>query len=1611
MPSIVSAKQGLSLLFPSAVPQPPRIKRWEAGQGWIGEGHPFGVRAPRCDCNAEGPHYFGLSSTRETPIAVWWLKNGIKITENERVYLLANGSLYISGVENRKGDKSDEGCYQCLAQNKYGAILSQKACLTIASISPFVMQPTSVVVTEGFVARFACRITASPPPIITWEFNRVSLPLTTDRITVLPNGVLQIQGVERSDAGTYRCVATNIANRRRSAEAVLTVKPAPGPRPPQRPVIIAGPQNVSASLHQTAILECVAIGNPKPLISWSRADHKSIDVFNTRVLGNGNLVISDVKLQHAGVYVCRATTPGTRNFTIATANLAVLAPPSLVEWPESLTRPRAGTARFVCQAEGVPLPHITWLKNGEEVHSNGRIKMYNSKLVINQIIPEDDAIYQCLAENVQGSVLSTARLIVVMSEDRPSAPRNVRAETVSSCAILLAWERPLFNSDKVIAYSVHYMKAEGLNNEEYQVVIGNDTTRYIIDDLEPAHNYTFYIVAYMPMGASRMSDHVIQHTLEDVPLRAPELSLTSRSPTDILVSWQPLAAKLSRGVVSAYRLSYRTASDGSAHTVELPGDQAQHLLEGLQPDTIYLLRIAAATSVGWGEQSGWASHRTPKSSSTKVPLAPELQLEPLNCTTIVVRWQPPPGSAAGVQGYRLFYHEESQPEGAPIQLRAQDCQHTIGGLDPRKKYHVKLLAFSFLGEGYQADQTVSTPGCVSVRDRLVPPPPPPHHLYAKSNSSSSVHLHWGRPAFTSGQTVNYTVRCNPVGLQNASLVLYLQTAEQGLLIQDLEPNTRYEFAVRLHVDQLSSPWSPVVYQSTLPEGVKVTMIEEDVALVSWKQPDEPAVAVTRYTVLYASRRAWVSGEWQVLQTEGSITMALLENLKPGSTYLVKISASNVAGDGPFSNAVELSVRSDGSAKAQDPRRSRGPSEPRAFSDGFYHLDETSMTGIVVGVSIALACIVICVLILVYRGKARKSSATKMREGNREEPSVAVPLANGNQAEIVEAVVPMMSEVHFIDTKGGTDLIINSSGPVDPRSLRKKRWLFFGLKETSKQRRGQAQRRGGSACPYEPGRTVLRYEEESPLSSHQPAALQVLFGSGGGGEGSSEGSHETGDSGRYSHDETETTNLSSGQNSRPPSLQAEASGDSDDWPARVADDKLYLAVEIGNVAETACCHGELTSEPGSFQGGDGGLDGLAGPGVLLASPDKKKRKSNSQPPSFAPLSEYAPPPNPSSDHLVASNPFDDGYSVPSFKPLPSGNPYYGQSHYPGFSGYGPQRMSPHGPPRMPSPYGGPYPTRNQLQPFPQNQVGAGFNRPPGFNYGHHENPSYGNQPMFNNSNVPFPPSQPFRPGPGEGFSQIPQSNISQSTNADMGPGFGQEGTGAANAPPRPCADATPGFMPQQQQNNLGIPSAATPKQSSNEALSKNTPQGASPQKQGPGSEETLCADGTLDIKLKSRSAPVGPEGGQPNTVDKLNGIIHPGEDSLKNSPQPCASMELPSLEARRSRRSSSGGGGGGGAGGTKEATHPNRPSLSSAEPVYPCGICLNEVNDDQEAILCEASCQKWFHRICTGMTETAYNLLTAEASAVWGCDTCMEEKGAQLTRTRELAAPPAVNSEA
>lgn len=58
-----------------------------------------------------------------------------------------------------------------------------------------------------------------------------------------------------------------------------------------------------------------------------------------------------------------------------------------------------------------------------------------------------------------------------------------------------------------------------------------------------------------------------------------------------------------------------------------------------------------------------------------------------------------------------------------------------------------------------------------------------------------------------------------------------------------------------------------------PLSVKVTLIEENAALVSWKPPEGLESAVTRYTILYASRKEWAIGQWQIMHRDGNLLAA------------------------------------------------------------------------------------------------------------------------------------------------------------------------------------------------------------------------------------------------------------------------------------------------------------------------------------------------------------------------------------------------------------------------------------------------------------------------------------------------------------------------------------------------------------------------------------------------------------------------------------------------------------------------------------------------------------------------------------------------------------------
>uniref|UniRef100_A0A671V8B1 Immunoglobulin superfamily DCC subclass member 3 n=1 Tax=Sparus aurata TaxID=8175 RepID=A0A671V8B1_SPAAU len=536
------------------------------------------------------------------PITIQWRHNGLLLTQDQHHTTFINGSLLISHFQKTKSDSSsDEGDYECVAQNSFGLVVSRKARIQAATMADFHVQPESVHAEESGVARFQCQIHGLPEPVISWEKDRRPVDTKDERYTLLPTGVLQITGVREEDSGRFCCVAHNSAGVKHSSEALLTVSGSQS-SVYKEPMILVGPENLTLTVHQTAILECVATGYPRPIVSWSRLDGRPIGVEGIQVLGTGNLMISDVGVQHSGVYVCAANKPGTRVRRTAQGRLVVQAPAEFVQAPQSIARPVGTTAIFTCQAQGEPEPQLTWLKNGQILEPGGHVKLRNnnSTLTIYGISQVDEAIYQCIAENRAGSTQASARLTVLWADGLPGVPAHVRAEALSPTTIQVSWREPDQNTQDIIGYVLHIRRTSDPVEMEYEEAVSKVTLQQIIRDLEPSTSYTFYVKAYTSHGASKPSDSATESTHGEVPA-PPSLYTKVVNSSVIQAMWEP-SSKM--GQHQGFRLYYRRA-----HTplftgpFTFPRNVTQYNITQLDPTLVYEIKLLAYNQHGDGNST------------------------------------------------------------------------------------------------------------------------------------------------------------------------------------------------------------------------------------------------------------------------------------------------------------------------------------------------------------------------------------------------------------------------------------------------------------------------------------------------------------------------------------------------------------------------------------------------------------------------------------------------------------------------------------------------------------------------------------------------------------------------------------------------------------------------------------------------------------------------------------------------------------------------------------------------------------------------------------------------------------------------------------------------
>ncbi|GBL86951.1 Neogenin [Araneus ventricosus] len=883
--------------------------------------------------------YFPCSIQGHPPADIVWYKDDRLLRQDkDRMTLLPSGALEIQHVKS-----SDSGTYKCNASNIERHRISSTGTLTVSldyaevsklSAPQFVAVPRSSFVVESESITLDCAANGNPTPKITWLKDGATIDLqdgSDGRHRIVGAGSLMINPAKEGDDGTYMCRAENHMD---SVDTSATLEIQVPPR------FVKKPKTVHAYEKEDVELECEVYGKPEPKVHWLKNGDaiiqseyfKLVNGYNLRVLG---LVRSD-----AGVYQCFAVNPA--GAVQATAQLILLQPATPSAKPESFTGDQTHSkdvptspvdvkavivsTRFVTlswtqpvKTYGEIIAYSVYYKEStstrERVLNTTRLRL--EEINIQGLQPSTKYQFRVVAYNEHGPGASSEEITVETQSEVhvPSAPRNLKAVALSPVSIHVTWDPPESAAlEPIQKYKLFYME-EGASEE--REVSTTETTSHTLRGLRKFTDYNFWVAAFNANGQGLNSEEVTVKTLSDVPSDTPQnVTIEASSSSTVIVRWEPPPKESQNGVIVGYKIRYKLKGSRRGDTVTTDGNRRLYALTGLEKGAQYSIKISALTINGSGPATDWIVVDTYQNDldESRVPDRPtSLRARP-TADSIYVSWTPPRNQNIMIRGYTIGWGI-GFPDVYTKVLDGKQRYYNIENLQPSSEYVISLRAFNQVGDGIPIYETVKT----LIQAPAEPPTPmlPPVGLKAIVLSSSTVVLYWTDSTLSRNQLVTdnryYTVRYSPYSTTGAAKYRYFNSTDLNCMIDDLRPNTQYEFSVKVVKGSRESTWSMSVINSTQeaapsspPRDLTVIPSEDDSSSVAltWQPPKQPNGQITGYVVFYTTdREETKEREWVVEGVIGDKLSTSLRNLLSDTVYFFKIQARNTKGYGPLSSEV------------------------------------------------------------------------------------------------------------------------------------------------------------------------------------------------------------------------------------------------------------------------------------------------------------------------------------------------------------------------------------------------------------------------------------------------------------------------------------------------------------------------------------------------------------------------------------------------------------------------------------------------------------------------------------------------------------------------------------
>ncbi|XP_016314078.1 contactin-4 isoform X2 [Sinocyclocheilus anshuiensis] len=843
------------------------------------------------------------------PFYRWKLNGSLLNPKPGSHHSLSGGNLRI----NHLNKDEDAGTYQCLASNSFGTIVSREASLTFAYLENFkTHKRSSVSVREGQGVVLLC----GPPPhsgalTFSWIFNEYPSFVKQDsrRFVSQETGNLYIAKVEPSDVGNYTCVVTNTVTKTRvqgpPTPLILRNDGVMGEYEPK--IEVQFPEIVQVAKGSTVRLECFALGNPVPSISWHRVDGvpfaRKVDVRKT----SGVMEIPYFQQEDAGTYECVAENTKGRNSV--QGKLSFFASPQLIEKPQDVQKAIDDTLLWECKATGKPKPSYRWMKNGENLEpTEERVQVINGALSITRLALSDIGMYQCVAGNKYGEVYSNAQLRVIAVAPDFSQTQLKSHTLVKEGGDVLIECKPKMSPRGMISWR----KGNDALRENSRIAI-LEIGSLRISNVTKSDAGTYTCVARNQFGEASSSGNML--------VKEPTIITTAPNTLDVTVG---------ESIILPCQVSYDPSLElkftwffneqlihfGShgGYFEKVGGHSAGDIMiRNIQLRHAGKYTCAVQTKVDSSSIATDLIVRGPPGPPTSI------HVEEITDTTATLSWRPGPDNHSPITAYTIqartpFSLGWQAVSTVPEVVVGSHLTATVIELNPWVEYEFRVLASNAVGTGEPSKPSKK------ARTKETVPKVTPANVNGGGGSRSELVITW-EPVpeeLQNGAGFGYVVAFRPFGATGwmQAAVPSPEACKYVFKNETILPFSPFQVKVGVYNNKGEGPFGPVVtiYSAEeepgrAPSRLRAKSLSAFDVEVSWKALPW---STSKKRVLGYELRYWEKNEKEdtasVLRTVGNRTLAIIQGLKGSTTYYITVRAYNTAGTGPPSPAVNVTTK-------------------------------------------------------------------------------------------------------------------------------------------------------------------------------------------------------------------------------------------------------------------------------------------------------------------------------------------------------------------------------------------------------------------------------------------------------------------------------------------------------------------------------------------------------------------------------------------------------------------------------------------------------------------------------------------------------------------------------